>query len=189
MDRDWLPGLLRIFDARRSRRGVTGLLSGILAAPLTLVEDTTARRRKKKKRRKQSPPPPTCTDGTVNCHGVCVDLQSDEAHCGTCQNACAANEVCQAGVCLIRGVCPAALANPSFCSAIACNNGGINLCQCAETTEGNAICAENDTFCQVPIPCQSSGDCSDGRVCVDISGCCSPPGGTKNCLRPCPNPL
>ncbi len=191
MDRAWLPGLIRSLDAQRSRRGVIGLLSGMLAGQLSLLGDTAARRKKKKrKKQKKSPPPPNCAGGTVNCHGVCVDLQTDETHCGTCQTVCAADEVCQAGVCFIRGICPQTLANPSFCSAGRCNDSlNPNLCQCTMTTEGNVVCADNATFCTSPTPCQSSSDCDGGRVCVDISGCCPPPVGTKNCLLPCPNPL
>lgn len=189
MDRDLLPGLVRILDAQRSRRGVTGLLSGLLATRFSLVEDGEARRKRKKKRKK-SPPPPTCTGGTVNCHGVCVDLQSNEAHCGNCQTVCAANEVCQAGVCFIRGICPATLANPSFCASDVCSSGA-NQCKCTVTTEGNVVCASNEIFCPTPTPCVTSRDCSDGRVCIDVTGCCDSPGlpaGSKTCLLPCPNP-
>jgi Stigma-specific protein, Stig1 len=191
MDREWLPGLIRILDAQRSRRGVTGILSGILAARFSPIEDATAKRRKKKKRKKpQSPPPLVCTGGTVNCDGVCVDLQTDEAHCGSCQTVCAANEVCQAGVCFIRGICPVTLANPSFCASDVCSSGA-NLCKCTVTTEGNVVCANNEIFCPTPTPCVRSDDCSNGRVCIDVGGCCDPPGlpvGTKTCLLPCPNP-
>jgi hypothetical protein len=191
MDREWLPGLIRMLDAQRSRRGVAGLLTGMLAAHLGLLEDTAAKRKKHKKhKKKKPPPPPPCTSGTVNCQGVCVDLQSDERHCGTCQTVCAEDEVCQAGVCFIRGICPATLANPSFCSSVVCSSGA-NLCLCTLTTEGNVVCANNDIFCPTPTPCASSNDCADGRVCVDVSGCCDPPGlpaGTRTCLQPCPNP-
>src|SRR4051812_18952658 len=175
MDRDWLPGLIRILEAQRSRRGVIGLISGLLATHLNPVDDAAARRKKKKKRKKPQPPPPlACSGGTVNCDGVCVDLQANETHCGACQTVCAADEVCQAGVCFIRGICPAALANPSFCSSSVCSSGA-NLCQCTATTEGNVVCANNEIFCPTPPPCTSSRDCGDGRVCVDVSGCCPTP--------------
>ncbi len=40
-----------------------------------------------------------CRTGLSECDGVCVDLSSDEANCGSCGNACAAGVECVAGVC------------------------------------------------------------------------------------------
>jgi hypothetical protein len=45
-----------------------------------------------------------CTGGACvcefdECGGVCVDVLSDEAHCGGCDNVCAAGEFCAAGSC------------------------------------------------------------------------------------------
>jgi len=40
-----------------------------------------------------------CPAGTVDCSGVCANLQTDEAHCGTCGNACFGSQTCIAGEC------------------------------------------------------------------------------------------
>lgn len=39
-------------------------------------------------------------EGETDCGNACADLQSDPAHCGTCDNPCAADEVCVAAVCV-----------------------------------------------------------------------------------------
>src|SRR5688572_26280055 len=38
--------------------------------------------------------PAVCDKGETDCDGVCADLRSDPTHCGTCEMACAAGEVC-----------------------------------------------------------------------------------------------
>lgn len=38
--------------------------------------------------------------GAALCGGSCVNTQVDPAHCGGCDNACAASEACQSGVCV-----------------------------------------------------------------------------------------
>ena len=40
-----------------------------------------------------------CPGGAARCGTACVDVASDRANCGACGNACAANQVCSAGVC------------------------------------------------------------------------------------------
>ena len=44
-------------------------------------------------------PPSGCDLGEIECAGVCVDARTDPSHCGGCGVACAAAEVCSAGVC------------------------------------------------------------------------------------------
>lgn len=41
----------------------------------------------------------TCTNGQSLCGDTCSDLQTDSAHCGDCQTACAANQRCVSGRC------------------------------------------------------------------------------------------
>ena len=43
-------------------------------------------------------PDPRCTGGMC-CGGQCVDLSSDDDHCGTCFFSCVSNSSCQNGVC------------------------------------------------------------------------------------------
>jgi hypothetical protein len=40
-----------------------------------------------------------CPTGTANCFGVCTDLGSDSANCGTCGAACNAGTTCKCGSC------------------------------------------------------------------------------------------
>ena len=43
-------------------------------------------------------------DGTLTtCSGACVDLQSDLANCGSCDNACGAGMSCTSGACVMDG--------------------------------------------------------------------------------------
>ncbi len=48
-----------------------------------------------------SPDSPTegCPFGTIRCGDDCVDPARDPLHCGSCETACAAGEVCSASVC------------------------------------------------------------------------------------------
>ncbi len=58
----------------------------------------------------------TCPAGEVPCAGACVDVASDLAHCGKCDNACAragAAAVCDQGEC--KYTCNAA--TPKLCAA------------------------------------------------------------------------
>ena len=45
----------------------------------------------------------SCPEGTSACDGTCVDLEHDEAHCGSCGNACEALQSCLAGECVDSG--------------------------------------------------------------------------------------
>lgn len=40
-----------------------------------------------------------CTAGTSRCGEQCFDLQTDEQHCGSCEEVCKADEMCIAGEC------------------------------------------------------------------------------------------
>jgi hypothetical protein len=40
-----------------------------------------------------------CALPTKYCGGACVDPQSDAAHCGKCDNACAVGQLCSGGSC------------------------------------------------------------------------------------------
>lgn len=51
-------------------------------------------------------PPLTC------CGGRCVDIQTDELHCGACNSACQANRECRSGMCM----CGSSLCQQEYCS-------------------------------------------------------------------------
>jgi hypothetical protein len=44
-----------------------------------------------------------CPEGLTACDGQCVDVEHDENHCGSCGNACAAQESCLGGECVNSG--------------------------------------------------------------------------------------
>lgn len=71
----------------------------------------------------------TCLPGSVDCGSGCVDLDSDQLHCGACGNACDAGEACSAGTCSLTcqngltncgGTCRDLQSDPNNCGA--CGN-------------------------------------------------------------------
>lgn len=42
-----------------------------------------------------------CDGGLQNCHGECVDTMADHDHCGACDVACAPDETCSSGSCVL----------------------------------------------------------------------------------------
>src|SRR5512139_316892 len=85
----------------------------------------------------KSDPAPSCTTGLTLCGSVCVDLQLDDAHCGTCDTACAGDRTCAAGVCEIScgadhavcgDVCVAYLTDSNNCGGCAPPLGTGKVC-------------------------------------------------------------
>jgi hypothetical protein len=69
----------------------------------------------------------SCANGTQMCGTACVDTQTSPLHCGNCDHACAANEVC------VRGNCREYVPTPNCtaCSgdfAACCPYGGDMIC-------------------------------------------------------------
>jgi hypothetical protein len=87
----------------------------------------------------------SCPGSQVNCGGLCVDLQTDGLHCGTCATTCASGKACVAGVCSAScasgqtacgGVCTNTSFDPSNCGACG------NTCT-APANAGSAYCSMN----------------------------------------------
>lgn len=76
-----------------------------------------------------------CGEGEDICDGLCVDLQSDDEHCGDCGNAC--ENVANLGGCE-QGVCP-----PNY----ECGGDRTDYADCAE------VCAALGTTCEDGIGC------------------------------------
>jgi hypothetical protein len=69
---------------------------------VTLKLNKKARQRHRQNHPFDSPGPCqpfTCPAGQTNCDGVCKNLNTDEANCGTCGNICAGGQTCCSGVC------------------------------------------------------------------------------------------
>lgn len=93
---------------------------------------------------------PTCAAGEAVCSGRCVDTRTDRAHCGACNNACPAGQLCVMGRCEIS--CPT----------------GQTVCgdRCVDTQTDRAHCGACGRACSLP---NAIADCVAG-VCV-VAAC------------------
>lgn len=78
---------------------------------------------------------PDCTDpcaaGQWRCEGECVDIRTDEQHCGACANVCAAGEFCSAGLCIAAQGCDAVCDGDADCpEQMRCINPGSCAASC-----------------------------------------------------------
>lgn len=98
----------------------------------------------------------TCGAGQRVCSGVCTDVESSRANCGSCGNACGGNLVCSGGLCVLPSPGPCSPTNPT------------GACPSGQSCTGGA--------CVTPtMPCSSAnptGPCSDGMTCVG-GACCA----------------
>ena len=88
---------------------------------------------------------PCCVGGTQACGDVCANWQVDPQHCGGCNKACDAGEVCSKGECqatcgqgqlVCGGVCTNTAFDPSNC--------GECLKECPGADNANGICVGGD---------------------------------------------
>jgi hypothetical protein len=127
-----------------------------------------------------------CDDGLTSCPAkhhkhLCVDLQTDAAHCGQCKQACDHGQPCQAGQCV--GSC-----NPD-CGDKQCGDdgcgGSCGACDAGKVCKQGACACPNGTSdcggvcqqCCSPADCPSA-PCSEA-TCINgtcglnpIAGCC-----------------
>ena len=105
----------------------------------------------------------------IECEGVCVDLQTDSAHCGDCAVACAPGSRCEQGAC--NATCPTGL--------IACSEACIDP-------------LTDRTYCGASADClgdHAGTPCDQGQLCV-AGGCSySCPGAQIVCDEACIDPL
>lgn len=138
-----------------------------------------------------------CTTGQSECTGICVDLTSNAANCGTCGTKCATGASCQASSCQCQsglttcigacvnfqndgancGSCGNACTGSQTCSGGVCGN------TCANTTCGSS-CVDTTTD---PLHCGGcSTACPGGQSCS--AGTCScPNAGETFCNGSCVN--
>jgi hypothetical protein len=140
-----------------------------------------------------------CDMGERLCGDRCVDLDSDGAHCGACDNVCGEGELCQGGACagcgpdqlLCDGAC-VPFVSDAHCGACdsACGDNqycygdepGEAFCRCSP---GFERCAGNDC---VPLDSDAhcgacNNACGGGSSCVE--GACACPEGQALCDGTC----
>jgi hypothetical protein len=100
-----------------------------------------------------------CPEGKTRCKDRCVDLQTNERHCGSCSNSCAEGSECVSGECT-----PACGSNGSDCSGDPdccsgnCVNSTCSACPGGPIANNYGTCMSNDQCC--------SGNCSNGFCCA-----------------------
>jgi hypothetical protein len=103
-----------------------------------------------------------CTTGLTSCGGTCVDLDTDDANCGSCGNACTAGMVCDgAGAC------------------VASCEEGLTECDgsCVDTNTDDANCGSCGTACDAGMECDGAGTCVTACLPGDVlceSTCINP---------------
>jgi hypothetical protein len=97
---------------------------------------------------------PTCAPPRMVCDGVCVDVRTDIAHCGSCSRACGTGQFCSAGACRSTTECTA----PRMTCGTSCIDITTDVFNCG-------ACSRR---------------CGDGQTCVG-SRCV---GGTPTCPSP-----
>ena len=140
---------------------------------------------------------PMCTGGTTLCGGACVDTQSSTAHCGACDNACPAGQMCASGTCALS--CTAPLAVCGTGAAMTCvdtTTSAANCGSCGNACPSRANSAPACTASACGLTCNTGfGDCNavsadgcevDTRADVAHCGACnnacaSPPGASATC--------
>lgn len=114
----------------------------------------------------------SCPPGEQPCGNACVDLSTDNAHCGSCEQTCGAGATCSAGVCM--GMSNACAVSNGGCSADAfCMDiGGTPQCLCKPGFTGSGEVCNACTTCGsgdfASAPCGPLND----TVCTTCSPAC-----------------
>ena len=115
-----------------------------------------------------------CPMGKALCQGSCIDVQSDSANCGACDNACDIGLICSAGQCVGSTLCNGrkhdTQSDLDHCGA--CNNRCPDgkICKDGQCTSGVgwAYCDDVRVWVGTLDRCASCTDrCADGLTCKD----------------------
>jgi hypothetical protein len=126
-----------------------------------------------------------CEPPTTLCGGQCVDpatFQTDPKNCGSCGNACLAEQTCVEGFCRspVGGRCGSA----SECQP---DPGQTQGCDCRTATDGTSHCTISLTTpsdaCTMFPGCTTQADCLLGTFCVPTF--CEPQGDPGRCYPGC----
>lgn len=102
-----------------------------------------------------------CADGKLRCAFGCVDTQSDPRACGSCEQACAAAELCDQGTCKSQS---------EGCSAGLTPCGG----SCVDASSNAAHCGECNNACGDDTTC-TNGRCECPVAQLSCDGSCVDP--------------
>jgi hypothetical protein len=136
--------------------------------------------------------PFVCLYGQTCCNGVCVYLNTDEANCGTCGNACDAGETCCGGTCADIdddddhcGSCGNACPDTSHGDPRSCNGAGDCRIDCTNNATGrrlaggyNGVCGQtaDGSYHVRYISCSTQNDCENDAAAVPRAAA---PGATR----------
>ena len=141
-----------------------------------------------------------CRTGELLCDGECVLVSESREHCGACDNACEAGEVCSAGTCATscgggltecEGICEDLQTDRANCGECgnACASGQVCVDGACELScaEGQEICDGVCTDTQSSFEsCGSCGnECGDGQVCSLGTCALSCASGLTDCSGSC----
>ncbi|MCB9508092.1 MAG: hypothetical protein H6697_10565 [Myxococcales bacterium] len=125
---------------------------------------------------------PLCAAPRVACGDGCVDLLSNDAHCGRCDSACGDTESCEDGVCgcaapLERcgAQCVELSSDAAHCGRCGASCGGDERCVAGECV---VDCDDGETACR--------GECVDTQTSAEHCGACDRPcAGADNEVAEC----
>ncbi len=118
---------------------------------------------------------PTCGTDQALCGGTCVSVQSDNANCGRCSNACAVGTLC------VRGACASVCAD----GQTACPASGGTV-RCANLQSDGANCGACGTTCPSGQTCSAgrcASTCPTGQTMCAGGSCADLNGDSSNCGR------
>lgn len=130
----------------------------------------------------------SCPPGQTVCNEVCKDLQTDQNHCGACNNSCGASGTCCSGVCKNLNTDETncgACGNPCGAGQICCsgvcknlNNDENNCGTCGNACGGGQTCCSGvcKNLNADPANCGTCGNiCVAPQVLCLAGDCCKPP--------------